>query len=207
MMSMPRRTQPVVDVSELPDLAFGPNDIMWWGTLGFVVIEGFTLVVCAAVLVYLTQNYPTWPPAGTPRPSLVAPTIQMLLMLSSVPLIGWIAKRAREFDLARVRNGLVLASLANAAFVGLRVWELVRSLNVKWDTNAYGSALWLVLAMHGTLLLVEFVEVSGMTLMFWFAPVEEKHFSDVTDMMFYWLFMVLGWVPLYILCFWLPRWI
>lgn len=206
-MSMPRRTQSVVDVSELPDLAFGPNDIMWWGTLGFVVIEGFTLVVCAAVLVYLTQNYPTWPPEGTPRPSLVAPTIQVLLMLASIPLIAWIAKRAREFDLGRVRNGLVIATLANAAFVGLRVWELVRSLNVKWDTNAYGSALWLVLAMHGTLLLVEFVEVSGMTLMFWFAPVEEKHFSDVTDMMFYWLFMVLGWVPLYILCFWLPRWI
>lgn len=207
MMSMPRRTQPVVDVSQLPDMAFGPSDIMWWGTLGFVVIEGFTLVVCAAVLVYLTQNYATWPPEGTPRPSVLVPTIQMLLMLASIFLVSWIAKRGREFDLRSVRVGLVAATLANATFVGLRVWELVRSLNVKWDTNAYGSALWLVLTMHGTLLLVELVEVGGMALMFWFAPVEEKHFSDVTDMMFYWLFMILAWIPLYILCFWLPRWI
>lgn len=206
-MSMPRRTQPVIDVSELPDIAFGANDIMWWGTLGFVVIEGFTLVVCAAVLVYLTQNYATWPPEGTPRPSVIAPSIQVLLMLASLPVIAWVARRAREFNLGAVRRGLILATLLNAVFVGLRLWELNRSLHVKWDTNAYGSALWLVLTMHGTLLLVELVEVCGMMLMFWFSPIEEKRFSDVADMMFYWAFMVLSWVPLYILCFWLPRWI
>jgi cytochrome c oxidase subunit III len=37
--------------------------------------------------------------------------------------------------------------------------------------------------------------------------VEEKHFSDVADMVFYWLFMVLAWMPLYVLCFWVPRWL
>ena len=66
-MSLPRRTRTVLDVSKLPDIAFGPADIVWWGTLGFVVIEGFTLVLCAAVYLYLTQNFATWPPQGTPR--------------------------------------------------------------------------------------------------------------------------------------------
>ena len=45
---MTRRLNPVVELSELPDVVFGPRDLMWWGTLGFMVIEGFTLVLCAA---------------------------------------------------------------------------------------------------------------------------------------------------------------
>jgi cytochrome c oxidase subunit I+III len=206
-MIMPRRTRTVLDVSELPDIAFGPSDIMWWGTLGFVVIEGFTLVLCAMVYLYLTQNFSTWPPLGTPRPSLGVPTLQLVLMMSSLPLLWWLAKRARAFDTSSVKRGLVAATVLNAAFVALRLWELLRSLHVRWDTNAYASAQWLILVMHGTLLLVELVEVGGMTLVYWFAPAEVKHFSDVVDMSFYYAFMVLAWVPLYLLCYWLPRWL
>ena len=204
---MTRRAKSVVDLRGLPDVVFGPRDLMWWGTLGFVIIEGFTLVLCAAAYVYLTQNFSTWPPEHTPLPSLGAPTLQVVLMLASLPVIWWLAKAARRFDLGAVRIALTLATLFNAAFVGVRAWELLVSLNVKWDANAYGSAQWLILGMHATLLAVELVEVGGMMLIFWFAPVEEKHFSDVTDMGFYWLFMTLGWIPLYVLCFWVPRWL
>jgi cytochrome c oxidase subunit I+III len=204
---MTRRLKSVVDVGGLPDVVFGPRDLMWWGTLGFVVIEGFTLVLCAVVFVYLTQNFTTWPPEHTPLPSLGAPTIQVLVMLASLPAVWWTRNAARRYDLGRVRIGLVLATLFNAAFVGLRLVELLVSLNVKWDTNAYASAQWLILVMHGTLLAVELVEVGGMMLIFWLAPVEEKHFSDVSDMVFYWLFMTLAWMPLYVLCFWVPRWL
>ena len=115
-------------------------------------------------------------------------------MLASLPVMWWTRDgAARRYDLGKVRIGLVLATLFGAAFVGLRIVELLVSLNVKWDTNAYGSAQWLVLGTHGTLLLVELVEIGGMTLIFWLAPVEEKHFSDVADMVFYWYFMVLAW--------------
>src|ERR1700709_38145 len=117
-MTLPRRTRVVLDVSKLPDMAFGPADIMWWGTLGFVVIEGFTLVLCAVVYIYLTQNYPTWPPEPTLRPSLGVPPLNLLLMLGSMPVIVWTANRARNFDLAKVRLGLVAGALLNAAFVG-----------------------------------------------------------------------------------------
>ena len=205
-MSAPRETRPMLDVSKLPDIAFAPNDLMWWGTLGFIVIEGWTLVLCAVVYLYLTQNFPHWPPRGTPRPSLLVPTIQMLLMAASFPFITWVQQRARRFELRPVKVGLAIAAVLNLAFVLIRCWELLRSLNVKWDSNAYGSAQWLILVMHGTLLLVEFVEVSGMALIFWVAPAEEKHFSDVYDLAFYWQFMILAWLPLYVLCFWLPRW-
>jgi Heme/copper-type cytochrome/quinol oxidase, subunit 3 len=160
-MSLPRRTRTVLDVSKLPDIAFGPGDIMWWGTLGFVVIEGFTLVLCAVVYLYLTQNFATWPPEGTPLPSLGVPTLQIALMLLSIPMLVWTIRRARHFEFDSVKSGLLVLSLLNAAFVGLRCWELLRSLHVKWNSNAYGSAQWLMLTMHGTLLLVELVKCPG----------------------------------------------
>jgi cytochrome c oxidase subunit I+III len=204
---MKRQPKSVIDLRPLPDVVFGSRDIMWWGTLGFVVIEGFTLVLCAVTYIYLTQNFTTWPPEHTPLPSLKAPTVQVLVMLASLPVMWWLASAARRYDLGKVRLGLIAATLFNTAFVGLRLVELLVSLNVKWDTNAYASAQWLILVMHGTLLVVELVEVGGMMLIFWLAPVEEKHFSDVSDMVFYFFFMVLGWMPLYVLCFWVPRWL
>ena len=204
---MIRRPKSVVDLRGLPDVVFGPRDIMWWGTLGFVLIEGFTLVLCAAAYVYVTQNFPTWPPQNTPLPSVVAPTVQVVVMLVSLLPAQWTANAARRYDLGTVRIGLVIATAFGIAIVGLRAWELLVSLNVKWDANAYGSVQWLVLGTHATLLAVELVEIGGMMLLFWLAPVEEKHMSDVADMVFYWYFMVLSWLPLYVLCFWLPRWL
>jgi len=204
---MSRRIRAVMNVSGLPDVVFGPRDIMWWGTLGFVVIEGFTLCLTAAVYLYVQQNFATWPPEGTPLPDLGVPTIQVVLMILSIPLVWWVSRAAHRFDLGAVRIGLTLAAVVCGIFVGLRLVEAISSLNVKWDTNAYGSAQWLILGSHFTLLLIEFIEVSGMALIFWLAPLEEKHFSDAADMGFYWYFMVLSWVPLYVLCFLVPRWI
>ncbi|MFL5574992.1 MAG: cytochrome C oxidase subunit III, partial [Gemmatimonadaceae bacterium] len=124
----------------------------------------------------------------------------------SLPLMYWLQRAAQRFELGTVRVGLTVAALVVAGVVALRWFELTRALNVKWDANAYGSAQWLVVGSHATLLLIELVEVAGMAAMFWLAPVEEKHFSDVADAAFYWYFMVLAWVPIYVLCFLGPRW-
>lgn len=204
---MIRRPRAVLDVSALPDVCFGPRDIMWWGTIGFMMIEGFTLVLCAVVYVYLQQNFAAWPPPGTPRPSLGAPTAQVVLMLASLPVARWLGRSAHAFDLGRVRTGLIAMSLIGTVAVALRVVELVVSLNVRWDTNAYGSAQWLVVGSHFTLLIVEWAEMVGIALMFWLAPIEQKHFSDASDVVDYWYFMVGVWIPLAVLCYLVPRWI
>ena len=196
----------VLDVAKLPDMVFGPRDLMWWGTLGFIVIEGTTLIMAMVSYLYLSKNFDAWPPYGTPDPSLGVPTAQMVVMLVSIPVLVWTQRAAQHFDLAFVRRGLLLATLFNLAFVVLRWFELL-ALNVKWDTNAYGSAQWLLVLAHATLLLIELLEVGGMAALFWVGPVEKKHFSDAADLAFYWYFMVGIWVPIYILSYLLPRWI
>src|SRR5690348_15998759 len=162
---MTRRARAVMNVSALPDVVFGARDIMWWGTLGFMVIEGFTLVLTAAVYLYIQQNFAAWPPEGTPNPDLLVPTIQVVLMILSLPFVWWISRVAHRFELGKVRLGLTVAALINGVFIALRLVEAISSLHVKWDTNAYGSAQWLILGSHFTLLAIEFVEVTGMALM------------------------------------------
>src|SRR5256885_817083 len=158
---------------------------MWWGTLGFVLIEGFTLVLCAAVYVYLQQNFASWPPEGTPLPRLLVPSIQLAVMVLSLPLVHWLSRTALEFDFRRVRIGLSAATVVGAISLSLRLIGCISQLRVTWHANAYGSALWLLIGAHTTLLIIEWVEVAGMCAVFWLAPVERKHFSDVTDAVFY----------------------
>jgi heme/copper-type cytochrome/quinol oxidase subunit 3 len=202
-----REPRVVMNVRALPDVSFGPRDIMWWGTFGFVVIEGWTIVLCVAAYVYLTQNVEAWPPPHTPLPSLGLPTIELAAMLASIPLVIWCDRVVRRYDLAKARIAFTLAGLVGLALTALHVAVLLVSLNVKWDSNAYGSAQWLVLTYHGTLILVEACEVLGLALAYWFAPVEDRHFPDGADAVFYWKFMVAAFVPLYVLCFLVPRWI
>ena len=201
-----RSVRRVLDVSELPDLVFGPRDLMWWGTVGFMVIEGTTLVLAMLSYLYLSKNFQGWPPYGTPEPSLGVPIAQLVTMLVSIPLMVWLQRVSRRFDLRGVRWGMLLATVFNTAFVVLRWFEL-RALNVKWDTNAYGSAQWLLVLAHATLLLIELLEVAGMAALFWVGPVEKKHFTDASDLALYWYFMVGIWVPIFVLSYLLPRWI
>lgn len=202
-----RTPRAVMNLRELPDICFGPRDVMWWGTFGFMVIEGWTIVLTMFAWVYLQQNVQAWPPHGTPLPSLGLPTIELALMLASVPLARWCATAAHAYDLAKVRIGFGLIGLLGIALTGLQAATMLVSLNVKWDTNAYGSAQWLVVTYHFTLVLVEACEVAGLALAYWFAPVEDKHFPDGSDAIMYWYFMVTSYVALYVLCFLGPRWI
>ena len=196
-----------LDVSNLPTTAFGDRDIMWWGTLGFVVIEGFTLMLCAVAYIYLRKNFTAWPPEGIDRPDRLVPTLHALVMLLSLPIMNWLKRAGEANDLRNVRLGLTIGALLCLVFCVVRYYELTQSLNVRWDANAYGSAQWLLGATHGTLLAVMMTEVGGMAAIFWLGPVEKKHFSDAADVAFYWFFVVSAWIPLYLLSFMAPHWI
>ena len=76
---MTRQTAPAarphVDVSDLPDQgAFGPAGLIWWGTVGFMVIEGSMFVMTLITYFYLRLRVEMWPPSG-PDPSLFYGTL------------------------------------------------------------------------------------------------------------------------------------
>jgi heme/copper-type cytochrome/quinol oxidase subunit 3 len=197
------RSRSLVDVSRLPTAAFGPRDLMWWGTAGFVAIEGTTLFICAASYFYLRLNFLSWPPEHTLRPSLFWPTVQVALMLLSNGPNYLLQRAARALDLAAVRRWVLVEAALALVFVALR-WQEFLSLNVRWDANAYGSIAWATMGFHGTLLLLQMVETIFFAGFLHTDMIEEKHFSDAYDSAFYWYFMTGSWVVLYVVVFLSP---
>ncbi|HEX6432717.1 MAG TPA: cytochrome c oxidase subunit 3 [Gemmatimonadales bacterium] len=198
-----RPVRPIADVRALPRTVFGHRALMWWGTLGFIIIEGSTLVICAVSYFYLRRNYSTWPPEHIPRPELLIPTIQVVLMLSSIIPMRAVERASKRLDLEKVRRGLVICSVLIVLMSILRIFEF-RALNVRWDTTAYGSAAWATLVAHGSLLLLEMAETIAITFLMFGRQVEERDLSGVNDNAVYWYFLTGSWVPLYVTVFLTP---
>ena len=194
----------VLDVSDLPTVVFGPRDLMWWGTVGFMVIEGFSLAICAFTYLYLRKNFIAWPPERTPLPSLTIPTINLGVMLVGIPLSVWTKRRAEYLDLKSLRIGLVLCSVIGLVILGLRFFEFA-ALNTQWNSNAYGSVVWFILGFHATLVLTDTYDTIGLTFILFHPNREAKHYVGATDNAEYFIFTVLLWLPFYVLVFLGPR--
>jgi cytochrome c oxidase subunit I+III len=198
------RATAILDASRLPTTTFGHRNHMWWGTLGFMLIEGTTLFVCIASYFYLRLNFAAWPPEHTLRPSLLWPTIHVGALLASLVPAALLDRAAHRLDLSSVRRWLVVLSLFGLAFLFLR-WQDFLALNVRWDTNAYGSVAWATAGFHATILVLQVVETWVFTLFMFVGDIAEKHFSDASDSTFYWYFFAGSWVPLYAMLYLSPR--
>ena len=99
---------------------------------------------------------------------------------------------------------MVVAILFGLAFNVVRVFEFA-NLNVRWDTNAYGSIVWLLLGLHTTHIVTDFADTSVLAVLMFVGPVEEKRFVDVAENAGYWYFVVFSWLPIYGVIYWAAR--
>lgn len=193
-----------LDVSELPTTTFGSRALVWWGTAAFLAIEGTTLVICVVAYLYLFRNEATWPPEHTLRPDLFWPSVHVALLLGSNVFAVMADRAARRFELGPLRRWLAVLLAVAVVSLALR-WNDALALNVRWDTNAYGSVVWLAVAFHGTLIAAELGELAVMLALLSSSRREEKHFSDASDVAFYWYWLTGSWVPLWFMVYVSPR--
>lgn len=194
-----------LDVSGLPDHAFGSRSVMWWGVMGMIATEGTVFLVAIASYFYLQGNEDSWPPADTMLPGLFWPTVNVTIMLLSTIPNQIVKKAAENMQLRKVRIGMVVADLMAVAFLVVRALEFAH-LNISWDSNAYGSVTWTLLGLHTAHLLTDFFDSVVLTvLMFTRHGHEARRFVDVSENCFYWYFVVLSWLPIYGVLYWAPR--
>lgn len=196
-------SEPGLDVRHLPTHAFGPRDLTWWGTIGFILIEGTSLLLCAASVIYLRRNFPTWPPPDTRRPDLLIPTINLVLLLSTIIPMWLVSRYAPKRRVRVVRWSLFAATLMAAAVLVLRGFEFA-ALNTRYDSSAYGSVVWVTLGFHTFLVFTDFLETVALTILYFIGPLEERHLVDATNNAAYTFFLPLSWLPLYALLFLWP---
>ena len=196
-------TPHTLDVSGLAPGAFGHRSVLWWGTAGIIAIEATAFGMAIAAYFYLRTRVPYWPPNVPPPDHLWGAVNTIILLVSMVP--NELARRAADrVDLAKLRLWMVVAIAFGLAFNVVRILEFA-DLNVRWDTNAYGSAVWLLLGLHTTHMLTDFVDTIVLATLMFVGPVEEKRFVDASENAGYWYFVVLSWLPIYGVIYWAPR--
>jgi cytochrome c oxidase subunit III len=197
------RHRPVQDVSALPDYGFGSRMTMAWGTAAFMTLEGMGFALACGTYLYLVWLNPEWPLADLPPGLLWSTLLTVLLLVSAWP--NHLAEAAaREENLPRLRQLLVVMSLVGLAALVIRAFEFT-TLYVKWDQNAYGSIVWVLLGLHTAHILTDVVDTWVVTGLMFTRHAHGKRFSDVEDNAFYWDFVVLSWLPIYGLIYWVPR--
>jgi heme/copper-type cytochrome/quinol oxidase subunit 3 len=197
--------RPAVDVAKLPNFAFGPQGLIWWGTTGFMVIEGSMFIMALIVYFYLRLKVPEWPPT-LPNPDIGYATANLLLVfVSCIP--NQLAKTAAEkFDVRGARLWLGVLVLIGTVNVVLRGLEYTQ-LNCRWDTNAYASITWVLLSLHTIHIATDVVDSGVLWSVLVLEPVTEKRLVDVSENSLYWYFIVAWWVPIYLTVNMAPRWL
>lgn len=194
-----------LDVSMLPTHAFGHRSLMWWATMCMVAIEATAFALAITSYLYLKGRVPHWP-VGAPTPRLLWGTVNVAILVVSAWPNLMARKAAERFDLSGVRLWMAVALVFALGFNIVRFLEFGQ-LQVRWDTNAYGSVTWLLLALHTTHVLTDFLDSSVLAAVMFCGTVDANRFVDVSENAVYWNFVVLSWLPIYAVIYLAPRFV
>lgn len=198
------RERIAVDLSALPLHGKESASFTWWGTGAFMLIEGMGFALVIAIYLYLMSVAPAWPINSAPPELAPGAIVTAVLLVSLLPNL-LVARWAAREDLRKVRIGLLVMAAFGIAPLIARVFEFPAML-VLWDTNAYGSTVWLMLGLHTTHLITDLGDTIVLAaLMFTRHGKGRRRFGDVQDNALYWYFVVLSWLPLYFCLYWVPR--
>ncbi|MDT4739907.1 cytochrome c oxidase subunit 3 [Bradyrhizobium sp. WYCCWR 12699] len=198
------REKIVLNLSRLPMHGMGAASVTWWGTLAFMLIEGTGFALTIAVYLYLMSLAANWP-INAPRPDLLPGTLMTLILGISLMPNFLISRWAEQQDLRKVRIGMVIMSIFGIVPLIVRIFEFP-ALRVSWDSNAYGSIVWILLGLHTTHILTDLVDTLVLAvLMFTRHGPNRRRFGDVQDNAMYWNFVVATWLPIYGCIYWLAR--
>ncbi|WP_420139775.1 cytochrome C oxidase subunit III [Sphingomonas sp.] len=197
-------TRIVGDLSHLPESAMGARNIVWWGNIGFMAIEGTAFLLAIGTYFYLMSQSPAWPPSGDRPPDLIWGIVFTAgLAFSMMPNI-WVLRAARRKDAGAVRVGVLLMAIIGAALFVPRAFELAH-LNVPWHQDAYGSVLWMLMVLHTSHIVTDWGDTCVQALWLYTHEIGDDQFADVEDNSNYWTFVVLTWIPIAAIVYLAPR--
>lgn len=195
-MTEPRAQQPAIDVSGLPTVAFGARTPMFWGVVLLMCIETTMLALMVLSYFYVRGNFTVWPPTWAGDRSFHLATAGIVLLLASAIPNVLMNRAAVGGHVARARTWLIVTTVLGMAAFATRVLELPR-LQFRWDTHAYGSAVWGILGLNTFHQVSALLENLVMLALLVLGPVEKKHLHDVQLGGYFWNWLIAVTAPLF----------
>jgi cytochrome c oxidase subunit III len=161
--------------------------------------------ITVASYFYLRTRSSDWPPSLMP-PRITAGTVNLVIFLASVAPAAWTQKVAQRADLKLTRIGLIVMSLIGVGNLAARVYEFP-SLMSTWDANAYASITWMLLGLHTVHLATDWADTVVLAVLMFTGRIDGKRYMDASENSDYWYFVVVTWVPIYLVIYWAPRWL
>jgi len=160
-----------------------------------------------ATYLYLKTANLDWPPSTVPKPDLVLPTLNLIILLL-ILIPAAISDRAAD----RGDKRTALAAQWVCVFAGI-AFMIVRAINMahlgfKWSDHAYGSVIWTIFGLHSLHMVAVTAETSLLLVYALFKPLVKKHLLDLRCTAVYWYFVVAMWVPFYFVIYiepWMTR--
>jgi cytochrome c oxidase subunit III len=193
-----------LDVSGLPPYEISNRAPLWWGQLLMALIEGSLLCILIAMYFYLRLSVDVWPPPGVKPFDLTMPSLALIPLLLSAG-----GSYAASEGAKRDSRSLIIAGLgANlglaAIFLALRFVEW-RTFNFTWASDIHGTLVWSIFFLHT----FDVIADLAMTAMLILIVASGKHgprqrLGVHVDSVL-WYFLVLIWLPFYVVVYWGPR--
>lgn len=198
------RYRPVIDARKFSPYATSTEGPLWWGMLAMIAIETAVVVALIVSYFFLKTHNDAWPLGGYDVPKLLLPTINTFVLIASSLVMHWADVGAKMDDQRRLRVGMVVATTLGALFLTLKVVEYSQ-VPYKWDSNAYGSIVWLIIGFHSAHVLILLMKASIVTTMAFRGFFTPRRRLGVVINGLYWHFVVIIWLPLYFVLYWTPR--
>jgi cytochrome c oxidase subunit 3 len=198
-------TEPkTIDVSHLPPYDISNQAPLWWGQLLLAVIEGTMFCILIAAYLYVRLRMDVWPPPGDQYPHKLLATIGLIPLVLSCLGSYWASEAAKKDDRAGMIKGILLNLVLAIVFFVIRVIDWY-SLNFSYKADAFGTYMWTFLAVHSYDYAADVIFTLVLLLILLMGRHGPKLRLGVHVDSIVWYFLVIIWVPLYVIIYWGPK--
>jgi cytochrome c oxidase subunit 3 len=194
-----------IDVAGLPPSSVSTHALVYWGNVLMLTIEGTVLALLVMAYFYLRFWMPAWPPPGADMPSLLWPTLNLVVLALSIVPMRIADKAAEHHERRPVQLGLLAGIALGLLFLAgqILVW---RSFTFDYASHVYGSIVYAILGAHTIHVVVCLAEAAVLAA---FAFSEDKYHDEqrlgVLTSGLYWNSVAGSWLILYLVLFIGPR--
>lgn len=195
----------VLDASDLKRGGDHDRHPLWWGIVGLLAIETTVFATLVASYFYLRMGADAWPPEPLLMPELLLPTVNTFILMVSSGVMVWGDQSSRKGNQRSLAIALTVSILLAIIFLALKAYEYLEEVGFTWEMHAYGSIVWTIVGFHSAHVTALVLKTIVMATLAWKAYFIPERRIAVTVNGLYWHFVVVIWIPLYVVLYLSPR--